>query len=288
MASIHLPAALRPRRVPALRNPARGFPGWWQLLVQVLLMGGAALCYFGVRGLTQSSLVPARENARDLMAVERGLGLDWETWLQGVIIDHDRWVDLVNWVYIYGHWPVIGVTLAWLFLRAPDRYYLIRNAMFVSGAIGLVVFALLPVAPPRLGVLDVIDTVTQRTEAYRTLQPPGLINRYAALPSLHLGWNLLVGVILWRTTRNRLVRAFAVAMPVAMAFAVVATGNHYVLDVVAGAVVALAGLWIARMLPALVPTPGWARPPADEARRPEGAVLTGARRPGGGGVTPRP
>lgn len=260
MASIHLPDAARPSRSPALRNAVGRFPGWWHLLAQVVLMGGAAVCYFVVRGLTQSSLVPAQENARELMAVERSLGLDWETWLQDVIIDHDRWVDLVNWIYIYGHWPVIGVTLAWLFVRAPDRYHLIRNAMFISGAIGLVVFALVPVAPPRLGVLDVVNTVTQRSEAYRTLQPPGLINRYAALPSLHLGWNLLVGVILWQATRNRLARTFAVAMPVAMAFAVVATGNHYVIDVLAGAAVALAGLGIARLLPAVAPRPGWARP----------------------------
>lgn len=245
-----------PNRAAPPGDPVRTFPGWWPLLVQALLVGGAALCYFGVRGLTQSSLIPAQQNARDLMAVERRLGLDWETWMQGLIIHHAWLVNLVDGIYIYGHWPVIVVTLGWLFLRAPDRYLLLRNAMFVSGAIGLVVFALMPVAPPRLGVLALTDTVTQHTEAYRTLQPPGLINRYAALPSLHLGWNLLVGVILWRTTRNRLVRVFAVAMPVAMAFAVVATANHYVIDVPAGAVVALAGLAVARMLP----VPEWARP----------------------------
>ena len=245
-----------PNRAAPPGDPVQAFPGWWPLLVQVLLVGGAALCYFGVRGLTQSSLIPAQQNARDLMAVERVLRLDWEDRLQGLIIDHAWLVNLVDGIYMYGHWPVIVVTLGWLFLRAPDRYLLLRNAMFVSGAIGLVVFALMPVAPPRLGVLGLVNTITQHTDAYRTLQPPGLINRYAALPSLHFGWNLLVGVVLWRTTRNALVRTFAVAMPVAMAFAVVATANHYVIDVLAGAVVALTGLAVARMLP----VPEWARP----------------------------
>jgi hypothetical protein len=228
--------------------------------VQALLIGAAALCYFGVRGLTQSDLPDAQANARELVSVERTLGLDWEIWLQDLVIDHSRLVTLANWVYMYGHWPVIAATLAWLFVRAPDRFYLLRNAMFISGAIGLVVFALLPVAPPRLGVLEIVDTITERSSSYRTLQPPGLINRYAALPSLHFGWNLLVGVVLWQATRNRLIRAFAVVMPVAMAFAVVATGNHYVIDVLAGGVVALAGLAGALALPAVRATPAWARP----------------------------
>lgn len=258
MTSFTLRARPSPPRRSRPRPRARGFPGWWALLVQVLLVGAAALCYFAVRGLTRSSLLPAQENARDLLAVERAVGLDHEVTIQEAVIGHDWLVNLANWVYMYGHWPVIAITLGWLFVRAPGRYCLLRNAMFVSGAIGLVVFALMPVAPPRLGVLDVVDTVTQRTEAYRTLQPPGLINRYAALPSLHLGWNLLVGVILWRTTRNAVVRTFAVAMPVAMAFAVVATANHYLIDVAAGAAVALAGLVIARRLPTAA-TPPWAR-----------------------------
>lgn len=237
----------------------RVFPGWWPLLVQFLLVGGAALCYFAVRGFTQSSLALAQDNARAVVRLERRLGIDWEDAAQALVIDHETLVRIVNAVYMYGHWPVIAVTLGLLFARAPDRFYLLRNAMFVSGAIGLVIFALVPVAPPRLGVLDLVDTVTEGTREYRTLQPPGLINRYAAVPSLHFGWNLLVGIIVWRTTRRRALRATAVVVPVAMAFAVVATANHYVIDVVLGGAVALVGLAVAQWLPAVVPTPAWAR-----------------------------
>jgi membrane-associated phospholipid phosphatase len=90
--------------------------------------------------------------------------------------------------------------------------------------------------------LVLIDTVTEKSSSYRALQPPGLLNKYAAMPSLHFGWNLLVGVVIVRVTRRTLVRVFAVALPIAMAFAVVMTANHYVLDVIAGGIVALVGL----------------------------------------------
>ena len=139
-------ASIRPLRG---RSPGRilprtrfAFPGWGPLLVQVALIVSAALCYFGVRGLTQSDLAGAQANARELMGVERALGLDWESATHALVIGHDHLVALVNWVYMYGHWPVIAATLIWLFLRAPDRFVLLRNAMFISGAIGLVVFLL--------------------------------------------------------------------------------------------------------------------------------------------------
>ena len=235
-----------PRRIAPLRRvnvPADApLVGWRPLLVQVLLFVGAAVSYFAVRDVTQGSKATADANADRIISLERSLGIGWETALQGLIIDHDHLIDLANWIYIYGHWPLIGITLVGLFLRAPAEYRILRNAMFISGGIGLVIFAMYPVAPPRFGALDVFDTVTNRSDSYRALQPPGLINKYAAMPSLHFGWNLLVGIVIWRVASSRLVRAFAVLIPIAMAFAVVGTGNHYVADVVAGGAVALVGL----------------------------------------------
>ncbi|HEC11041.1 MAG TPA: phosphatase PAP2 family protein [Acidimicrobiales bacterium] len=216
------------------------------LVKQVLLMVGAALLYFAVRGLSEGRVGVAIRHGHDILRLESRLGLDWERGLQSLIIDHHVLVTLANWIYIYGHWPVIAATLVWLFHCHRRNYLLLRNAMFVSGAIGLVIFATYPVAPPRLLDIGLQDTVTTFSTSYRALQPPALINKYAALPSLHLGWNLLVGITVFRTDRRTALRLFAVIGPILMAWAVVATANHYVLDAVVGAVVALIGLAVAR------------------------------------------
>lgn len=212
------------------------------LFRQIVLVALAALAYFGVRGLTQSEVATAFKHADDVIGAEKAIGLSWEASLQNLIIDHAWLVSVVNWIYVYGHWPVVIGVLIWLFIKQREAFLTLRDAMFISGAIGLVVFMAFPTAPPRLVELGLLDTVTDRSSSYRALQPPGLINKYAAMPSLHFGWNLLVGVVLVRVSRRRMVQVFAIGLPIAMAFAVVATANHYVLDVPAGGVVALIGL----------------------------------------------
>lgn len=237
----------------------RPTPGLRGLAFQVLLVGLFALTYFGIRGITRGSDVTALAHAARLADLESWLGVAWEPRIQDAIVGNADLVALANWVYIYGHWPVIVSTLVVLYLRCPPRYYLLRNAIFISGMIGMVFFVLLPMAPPRFGTIDVVDTVSERSQGYRALQPPSLTNPYAAMPSLHFGWNMLVGIVLWKTSRRAAVRVFAVVMPVAMAWAVVATGNHYVLDVVVGGAVALVGLVLALNLPRVIRTPDWAR-----------------------------
>ncbi len=147
-------------------------------------------------------------------------------------------------MYIWGHWPVIITTFVWLYRSHRCEYLTLRNAMFVSGAFGLVIFALIPMAPPRLLPGGFVDTVTENSNAYRVLQPPQLVNKFAAMPSLHVGWNLLVGIMIYRTSANRMARSFGMAIPVLMATAVVLTANHYVVDAIVGAAVALIGLSI--------------------------------------------
>ena len=114
--------------------------------------------------------------------------------------------------------------------------------MLLSGAVGVVCFVLLPTAPPRLANPEFLDTIVERTNAYRVMQPPALTNQYAAIPSLHFGWNLLMGIALVRETRHPLLRALGWAMPVPMAFATIATANHYVLDVLVGGALVVAAL----------------------------------------------
>lgn len=215
---------------------------------QVLVMLGAVAAYFGVRGATEAKAPEAVRNAAGLVRVERLLGLDLEHALQGLVLPHGWLSEAFTRVYVFGHWPVIVLTLTLLALRAPAVFTRARNAMLLSGTAGLAVFLALPVAPPRLAGLGLVDTVDQTSHAYRVLQPAAFTNQYAALPSLHVGWNLLMGLALWAATRRRWLRVLAVAGPLVMATAVVVTANHYLVDVVAGASLAGAAWLLAGRL----------------------------------------
>jgi membrane-associated phospholipid phosphatase len=96
--------------------------------------------------------------------------------------------------------------------------------------------------------MGLVDTVTHAFESYRVLQPPAFVNQYAALPSLHVGWDLLMGIAVMTASSRLLLRAVGALMPLAMVAAVVLTANHYLVDVVAGVAVALTGLAVARVL----------------------------------------
>ncbi len=205
----------------------------------------AILFYFGVRGMTEGSVSAALENGWRVLDFEARIHLDIETDVQGWIRQSDTLTTGVNWIYIWLHWPLIAVTLIWLHRSHRLQYLEARNAMFVSGAIGLVIFVRFPVAPPRLLDPRFVDTVTELSSSYRVLQPPGLVNKYAAIPSLHVGWNLLMGIAIYRSSPKLLPRLIAVVSPALMAFAVIATANHYFIDGIIGAAVSLLGLVIA-------------------------------------------
>lgn len=215
------------------------------LATQFALIFSAAIAYFGVRGLTEGSESTAVSHANGLLSMERWLNIDIEAGVQSLVLDHRAIVTLSNWAYIWGHWPVITMTLVWLYRKHRPDYFLLRNAMFISGAIGLVIFASFPVAPPRLLPSGYVDTVTNLSTSYRILQPPQLINEFAAVPSLHVGWNLLVGIIIFRAAKRNRFRIMAFLSPILMASAVVLTANHYLTDVVVGMIVASTGLAIA-------------------------------------------
>ncbi len=233
----------------ALRHPHLAWPRrGGEILRQVLLFAAGMIVYFGVRGLTEGSVAQAQANADRLISIEERLRIFVEPALQRSLAGDGPVVTLANWVYIWGHWPVVLGVLVWFVLHRPPSYYLLRNAFLISGLIGVTAFVLFPVAPPRLAGLDVVDTVTRYSHSYRVLQPPAFVNQYAAMPSLHFGWDLIVGVMLYREARHRSVRLLGVLMPVLMALAVVLTANHYLLDVLAGGAVALAGLGAATAL----------------------------------------
>ena len=230
---------------PASR-PARAFPAAFGFLREGGIVGLAAYLYFFVRGLIHARESEAMDNANALVSLERSLGIFQERQLQASILDHHGLVTLFNWIYIYGHWPVVIGTLVWLFVKHREAFPVFRSAMLISGLIGFVFFFLFPMAPPRLvDGLGFVDTVTLHSEAYRVLQPPSLTNPFAAMPSLHVGWNLLMGIAIVSFAANRFWKVFGVLMPIAMCAATILTGNHYFLDGVVGSALVLGSLALA-------------------------------------------
>ena len=218
--------------------------GLWDLGV----MGAAFALYYWVRGLVEGRTTEAISRSLDIARVERALGLFWEKELQALVMSSRLLVEAANAIYVYAHFPLIVVVGLRLFFWHRPVYVLYRNAFLISGGIGLLFFTFLPTAPPRLlpWPYGLVDTMAAFSPINYSMQPAGFVNQYAALPSLHFGWNLLLALAVWTASRHPLLRGLAAAMPVAMATAIVATANHYILDVALGAAVALLGLGLAR------------------------------------------
>ncbi|TDD97559.1 phosphatase PAP2 family protein [Jiangella asiatica] len=233
------------RRALAPRRAARK-PRVVMAVREIAFLVAAALAYSLVRGVTSDRVDAAFRNAEDVISFEKSLGIHVETELQGLILDHGWAVDLANGFYIYGYWPVFVLTLIWLIVRRPVAYPFYRNALLASGALSLVIFALYPLAPPRfLPWHGFVDTVTLEATTYREMNSPTFVNEYAAMPSLHFGWILLLGIALVALARHFVVRIIGAVMPVLMFAAIVLTGNHYVVDALVGGAVVVAGLGIA-------------------------------------------
>ncbi len=211
----------------------------------------AFLVYFYIRGAVVDRAGEALANGLDVIALERALGMYWELEMQSWILDQYWAIRAMNWIYFWGHMPVIVVFAVYLWVWHRPTYTLIRNAFLASGAIAVVIYALYPVAPPRLIPLaGYIDTMAIFDRVgYQAQEAQAFVNPYAAIPSLHFGWAMLLGGVVAGVGRGRALIVLAgVLWPVAVLFSIVMTANHFLLDAVAGAVVSLAGLGIAYAL----------------------------------------
>ncbi|MCW2770100.1 MAG: phosphatase family protein [Aeromicrobium sp.] len=214
--------------------------GLW-VVKQAVVVVSAIAAYFGVRGFTEGSADEAVRHASNIVEWEQHLGLYVEKALAEPVASSPVLATMANWVYIWGHWPVITATMLWTGIWHRKAFVRLRDAMIVSGLLGMMIFVAYPVAPPRLAGLGFVDTVSERSLSYRVLQPPAFVDQYAAMPSLHAGWNVLVGIAIVSSASSLALRVFGLVMPALMAVAVMATANHYVLDVIAGVVLVLVG-----------------------------------------------
>ena len=248
-----------------VRRQAQRRFGDSHLIAEATLIYAAYFCYYLARGLVKDQVATAHVNAHRVVDLERSLRMFVEPEAQQFALQHDWIINMMNWVYVWFHWPVIAIVLIWLFFNYPSDYMLFRNGILISGALALLIFTFFPVAPPRfIPEFGFIDTIEQRSYSQRVLLPSGLANKYAAVPSLHAGWNLLMGIAIVRNARGYAFKATGVVLPIMMTLSIVLTGNHYILDAVAGDAIALLGLFLAARFfrqRLSTPTPPQPRPP---------------------------
>jgi hypothetical protein len=214
-------------------------------LAELGLVGLAFLLYFIVRANVVDRPEVALANARELVDLERALGIFAEASWQRAILDEMLLVRFFNFVYFWLDFPLIaGLGIA-LYLWRRRAYTFTRDAILFSGALALVAYNLYPVAPPRLlpesGLLDTLQAYNNLS--YQAQSTEFFVNPYAAMPSLHVGWAVLVGLgVVLAFPGNRLVLVLALLHPIAQTASTVFTGNHYFVDAAGGLIVSGGGL----------------------------------------------
>jgi hypothetical protein len=244
-------------RVRALQ--ARLLPhGWFDLVRQVLLFFLAYNGYRLVRGMADDPGVTAAafEHARALIGIERGLHVFAEPAVQAWAGGTHFLTDIASWLYINAQTSVTLGSLAFLYLFHNRSFYFVRNMFMVAMGLALIGYVLYPTAPPRfLPEWGFSDSVSQFTGvAHDNHTVDALFNPYAAVPSMHVCFALMIGLPLSRLVKNRVGRVFWAVYPLVVVFVIVATGNHFFADAILGALTAgmsaYAASWLARARPA--------------------------------------
>ena len=226
---------------PALtgRRLTGALSGWRR---QLALFAGAYLLYTLGRYVTIGDYESAVDHADLIVDAERSLGIAVEHSTQEALRG-TTWLWLLNHLYLAAQLVAVPAALVWLYLRAPQGYRRLRDVILWTWLISLPVYALFPVAPPRLADPNIVDTITTQTGfALDSKLTTALYNPLAAVPSLHAGFALAVGVAVVRQAGARWLQMLAASWPAAIGLAVVATGNHFVLDIAASILATLAGL----------------------------------------------
>ncbi|MEU1124075.1 phosphatase PAP2 family protein [Streptomyces sp. NPDC005899] len=225
---------------------------WW---TELPLLAVVYALYSAGRLLVREDIPGAVEHGLTILRIEKALFLNAEHPLNRLLTAHPVLGVPADFAYASLHYVVTPAVLVWLFRRRSAAYRAARTWLMSSTLLGLAGFTLLPTCPPRL--LDArhgfVDTMAQYssygwwgTGASAPRGLSGMTNQYAAMPSLHVGWALWCGVLLWRHGRHPLVRAAGVAYPLITVLVVMGTANHYFLDAVAGAAVMGVGALLTR------------------------------------------
>lgn len=250
-----------------LRSFAR--PLWW---VEILILAVLYGVYSLVRNSVGDVVARAYANGREILAVEDAWGLALERGLNDWVHRTDVVAGAVALHYATLHFLVTSAVLAWLFLRRPTRYRAASGVLMVTTALALIGFYWLPTAPPRLLADEGFVDVMSQTSAWGWWPASGspgsdaISNQFAAMPSLHSAWAAWCGIVLVLLVRRTWVRVVALVYPFSTFFVVLGSGNHYLLDVLAGVLVLCVGAAVVQIAGSAgghLPGPG--RAPADAA-----------------------
>jgi PAP2 superfamily protein len=206
----------------------------------VLLL--AYLLYSAARWLTIGDLATAQAHADWILELERDLGVAWEASFQTAL--NGTWaLWLLNHLYLAAQLIVVPGALIFLYRRSRPAYERLRNTILATWLLSIPVYAAFPVAPPRLSDIGIVDTITTQSGWFSmdSKLTTSFYNELAAVPSLHVGFAVAVGVIVASAVRNPIARGVALLWGPTIAVAVVATGNHFVFDIAAGLVASALG-----------------------------------------------
>jgi hypothetical protein len=234
------PAAARPdryhevKRSPGSRHEVKRSP----LLVELAVIVFLGWVYDWLQDLAPVRLGLALRNARAVLSFEERLSISPEKSLDHWLAHHYWLAYISSDFYDNAIFAVTAAVAIWIWWRRPDIYRPLRNDLVLANLIGFAVFWQFPVAPPRMlpGFIDVVEKVGGLGSWHNTLISHA--DQLAAMPSMHLAWAVWCSVVLWRISANSRWRwaavVFGIAYPLATAWVVMATGNHYLMDVLAG------------------------------------------------------
>jgi hypothetical protein len=232
--------------------------GWLDALRQLTLFAGAYYAYRIVRGFVDGQAAVAFDHARSLVDLERRLGLFFEPSFQHWALGLPWLIDIANWAYVNTHFLVTTTFLVWLYLARNSAFYFVRNMFVIAMGLALVGYLVYPAAPPRLlPEWGFTDTVTNAVGQDQVQTAKLLFNPYAAMPSMHVGFALMLAVPAFKLVSIRAVRALWTIYPAFVTFVVVVTANHFWIDGALGALVAAVSAYGAYRLGRLRPD-AWA------------------------------
>ena len=239
------------------------------LVLQLALLALAYWTWRHARGAVDGGIGVSFTHARDLISAERSLGLLIEPRVQHWAVSAGWPAEIARWGYANLHFNGSCLMLAILYFGYRKSYGFVRNALLAAMAISVIAYALFPTAPPRfipeLG-LDPSSAVTGNTP-YLTHPGDPLFNPFAAMPSMHVCISLILAWSLALLVRNPFARSVLFAYPLLMTYIVVASGNHFVLDVVFGVLTAALATGVAALLARLNPDWAFGTPPEQAPRR---------------------